>query len=160
MHFVAFLASSDSGSEGSWPFAVLLFIAIGVGVWLYIKNQKAQGEAPSTTTVDGAVVERPTVVMGCAFYADGTASYGSRPRSNVIQAHYFDGRHRKSLGGRGLAAMATGGLSLAASNFAGEIVCTIVTETWTETFRAKQNGSIEQLHGQALMAAAKNGGTT
>lgn len=94
--------------------------------------------------------------MGYTFYDDGTVSFnrafGARPRARVLDVNYFDARHRRSLAGRSLAAGLTGGLSLAASQYAGEIVLTLVTDRWSATVRPKQNGPIEKLHAFALQA--------
>lgn len=91
---------------------------------------------------------------GFRFFNDGTVKFPTKPRAAVLDTHYFDGRNRKSLGGRGLTAMATGGLSLAASNNAGHIVVTIVTEEWTQTYKGKDENTPTKLHGLALQAKA------
>jgi hypothetical protein len=94
--------------------------------------------------------------MDYTFYDDGTVSFngafGAKPRARVLDVHYFDARHRKSLAGRSPAAGLTGGLSLAASQYAGEIVLTLVTDRWSATVRAKQNDPIEKLDALALQA--------
>lgn len=92
------------------------------------------------------------------FFKDGTATYLTNPRARVLDTHYFDGRNRKSTSGRGLAALATGGLSLAASNNAGYIKVTVVTDQWTATIQAKDEGSWQgnptKIHGLAMQAKA------
>jgi hypothetical protein len=91
------------------------------------------------------------------FFRDGTATFGSKPRSKVLDAHYFDGRNRKSTSGRSLAALATGGMSLLASNNAGYITVTVATADWTKTYRTKNDGllgSPAKIHGLAMQAKA------
>lgn len=98
------------------------------------------------------------------FFSDGTVQLegtdwrGKKPpavkksRARVVDAHYFDGRMRKSVGGRSLAAITTGGLSLAASNNAGQITLSVVTDKWVETQSAQENSSAEKVYALALQA--------
>ncbi len=70
--------------------------------------------------------------MGFRFYTTAPSRVEDpNPRSAGARSSYFDARHRNSLAGRSLAAGLTMGLSLAASQHAGQIVVNIVTTKWT-----------------------------
>lgn len=96
---------------------------------------------------------------GFTFHDDGTVEGHRHPRSPVVGVQYLDGRQRKSVIGRGLAGIATGGLTLLVMNpNAGWLTIIIVTLDWTHTVQTKGgDGEAERLYGLALQAKVRAG---
>ena len=95
---------------------------------------------------------------GFRFYEDGTVEGHGYGRAKVLAVELADGRHRKGFFGRGAAAVATGGLSLAASGYTGTAACVLVTETWTYLAQSKEIDELQRLYALALQARVRNHG--